>query len=96
MLFRGLLEGRLLSSLGAGSRATLWIAIVIPAALFSLVHVAPFSKAPRVYLASVMTGAFVLGLLAGLFRAVSGSLATAVVTHACFNLVGMLVEEILG
>ncbi|MDK2463374.1 MAG: CPBP family intramembrane metalloprotease [Candidatus Korarchaeota archaeon] len=93
---QGSARGPLLSTLGAGPRATPWIAVIIPAALFSLVHVAPLSKAPRVYLASVMTGAFVLGLLASLFRAVSGSLAPAVVTHACLNLVGMLVEEILG
>ncbi len=96
IFFRGLLEGQLLSTLGAGSGAGLWIAIIIPAALFSLVHVAPFSKAPRGYLASVLVGAFVVGLLAGHFRAVSGSLAPAVVTHASFNLAGVIVEKVVG
>ena len=94
VLFRGLLEGRLLWTLPASSEPCLWIAVVVPAALFSLVHIVPFSEAPRGYLASVLVGAFVMGLLAGYFRAVSGSLAPAILTHSCFNLAGMLVERV--
>ncbi len=93
LLFRGLLEGRLLSTLGS-SPGVLWVAIAIPAVLFSLVHVAPFSGAPRGYLGSVLAAALVLGVLAGYFRAVSGSLAPAVVAHACFNLAGMAVDRL--
>ncbi len=93
-LFRGLLEGRLLLP-DSSSKIGLWIAIVLPAVLFSLVHIMPFSEAPRGYLTSVLASALVMGLLSGYFRAISGSLAPAVASHACFNLIGMLVEKLL-
>ena len=84
-LFRGLLEGYLLSR-GAGTG----ISVALPAALFSLVHLLPYSRSPPPCAASVMVGALVLGLLAGWLRARRGSLAPAVAVHFCFNLVGTL------
>jgi membrane protease YdiL (CAAX protease family) len=81
-LFRGLLEGYLLLHTG------LWIAVVTSAILFSLIHIAPFKGAPRSYLAIILLTALIVGLIAGYYRAVSGSLAPAITTHSVFNIIG--------
>ncbi len=86
ILFRGLLEGMLLTSLD------LWSAVVIPALLFSMVHAIPFSDSPRPFLLSLLMSALILGLLAGYLRAVSNSLLPAIAVHVGFNLAGNLVD----
>ena len=86
-LFRGILESSLLEY------GTL-IAIVVPALLFSLIHILPFKNTPRKFLATILISAFILGLLAGYFRALSGSLLPAYATHAIFNLNGKIAERL--
>ena len=79
MLFRGVLETPLLA----------WgilAATVIPALLFSLVHLAPFKGSSPKFIAIILFSAFILGFLAGYLRAVSGSLLPAYVVHMSFNL----------
>ncbi len=86
-LFRGILESSLLEY-------GILIAIVVPALLFSLIHILPFKNTPRKFLAIILISAFILGLLAGYFRALSGSLLPAYVTHAIFNLNGKIAEKL--
>ncbi len=86
-LFRGILESSLLEY-------GLLIAIIVPALLFSLIHLLPFKNTPRKYLVTILISAFILGLLAGYFRTLSGSLFPAYVTHAIFNLNGKIAEKL--
>ncbi len=81
LLFRGLVEGYLLAS-GVG----LHVSVVVPALLFSLMHVAPFKSSGKFCLVTVLASAFVLGVVAGFFRAVTGSITIPIVIHAMFNL----------
>ena len=81
MLFRGVLETSLLVW-------GIWIATVIPAILFSLIHIAPFKGSSPKFMAVILFSAFLLGLLSGYFRAISGSLLPAYVVHMTFNLSG--------
>ncbi len=90
LLFRGLLEGMLLASLN------LWLAVVIPALLFSIIHVVPFSDSPKTFLSSLLISALLVGLLAGYLRAISDSLLPAIAVHAGFNLAGNLVDWFAG
>ena len=84
VFFRGLLQGFLLR------RGYFGLSIVLPGILFSVMHVIPFYSAGPALLISIMTGALILGLIAGYFRAVRGSLLHAVLTHFWFNLVGYI------
>ncbi len=87
LLFRGVLESSLLEY-------GILIATIIPALLFSLIHFLPFRNTPRKFLAIILISAFILGLLTGYFRAISGSLLPAYVTHAIFNLNGKIAERL--
>ncbi len=81
MLFRGVLETSLLA----------WgicIATLIPAILFALIHIMPFKGSSLKFMVFLLTSAFILGFLAGYFRAVSNSLLPAYIVHATFNLCG--------
>jgi len=84
-LFRGFMEGYLLKYVNK------WIAILIPAILFTAIHIIPYSSAPFIIFIYTLTGAFILGILAGYFRAISGSLIPAIITHAIFNFSGIIV-----
>ncbi len=88
ILFRGLLEGMLITSLN------LWLAVAIPATLFSIIHMIPFSDSPRRYLCSLLISALLLGLLASYLRDISGSLLPAIAVHFGFNLSGELVYQL--
>lgn len=88
IMFRGVLEGYLLLTI------TPWIAIVLPAILFSVMHLAPFSKAQRKLLLIVLTSAFILGTIAGIFRYLTNSIIPAIISHQCFNLAGKTIERI--
>ena len=79
MLFRGVLETSLLVW-------GIWIATVIPAILFALIHMAPFKGSSPKFMTVIISSAFVLGFLSGYFRAISGSLLPAYVVHMTFNL----------
>lgn len=86
IMFRGVLEGYLLAT------TITWIAIVIPAILFSVMHIAPFSKAPRRLLCIVLISAFALGMIAGTVRFISGSIIPSIISHTSFNLAGKIIE----
>ncbi len=86
-LFRGVLESSLLEY-------GILIAVIVPALLFSLIHLLPFKNTPRKFLVTILISAFILGLLAGYFRAISGSLLPAYVTHTIFNLNGKIAEKL--
>lgn len=84
VLFRGLLEGYLLAR-----NMDLCVAVALPAVLFSLVHWVTFGRAPAERRALVLFFALVAGLVAGYYRAVTGSIAVPVVVHAIFNTPGL-------
>lgn len=86
IMFRGVLEGYLLAT------TNMWIAIILPALLFSLMHIAPFSKAPKRLLAIILISALLLGIVAGAFRYITSSIIPAIVSHASFNLIGKILE----
>jgi len=88
MFFRGLLQGYMLS------RRYFKLSIILPALLFSIMHVIPFQSAGPATLSAILAGALALGLIAGYFRATSGSLLHAVLAHFLFNLVGYVVMMI--
>ena len=87
IMFRGVLEGYLLATTTPG------IAIILPSILFSIIHIAPFSKAPRKLLLIVLTSAFILGTIAGTFRYLADSIIPAIISHQCFNLAGKTIEH---
>ena len=87
ILFRGDLESPLLE-LG------ILAAIIIPALLFSIVHLLPFRNTPHKFLVTIIISAFILGLFAGYFRFISGSLLPAYATHTVFNLNGKIAEKL--
>ena len=84
MFFRGLLQGYIM---GRGHRR---LSMVLPAILFSAVHAIPFRSAGVAMLSAILVGALALGLIAGYFRAASGSLLHAVLAHFWFNVVGYI------
>ncbi len=86
-LFRGVLESSLLEY-------GILIAVIVPALLFSFVHLLPFKNTTGKFLVTIMISAIILGLLAGYFRAISGSLIPAYTTHAIFNLNGKIAEKL--
>ncbi len=88
LVYRGVLEGYLLKS------TSTWVAIALPAALFALQHITPFSSAPRKVLVLVVVNALVLGILAGYYRAAGQSIMPAITVHATFNLAGIVVEKV--
>jgi len=99
VLFRGLIQGLLSSlshwriSIGAVS---LSVPVIIAALLFGLVHLGLLTmKVDTGYVAVIVAGAVVLGLVAGYFREKTGSLWPAVAVHALFNITGSGVESLL-
>ena len=85
IFFRGLLQGYLILK---GHKL---LSIAVPAVLFSLVHVLPFSSANVAMLVAVLIGAVVLGSIAGYFRAINGSLLHPILVHFWFNLIGCII-----
>ncbi len=84
LMYRGVVEGYLLS------HTSLFISVLVPAILFSLMHIIPYNTAPKPIQATVLVGAFLLGLIAGYYRALSGSLLPAYASHSTMNAVGIL------
>lgn len=85
VIFRGLLqsflEQRWMTTFVV-FRASLSAAVLFTATLFGIIHL---GSGPI-----VITGAIVLGLVAGELRRRSGSLVPAVIVHALFNVPGLL------
>lgn len=96
IIFRGLFQSHLAAHIK--SVITIWnwdlpISALIGAIAFSLVHVALLSI--EVTLGGVLVvviGAFILGIIAGHFRAETGSLTGPIIVHALFNLTGTIFE----
>lgn len=83
-LYRGLIEGYLLC------HTSFWVAIVFTAIIFGLIHIPAFRDAPEGFRTFIVLDAFLLGLAAGYFRAVSSSLIPPYTLHSAANLVGMI------
>jgi membrane protease YdiL (CAAX protease family) len=83
-LYRGLIEGYLILHM------SLWVAIVFTAVVFGLVHILTFRDAPGGFRIFIVLYALLMGLVAGYFRALSGSLIPAYTFHSATNLVGMV------
>ncbi len=83
LMYRGVIEGYLLL------HSSQTIAIIVPALLFSLMHLMPFNDAPRPVLVMILSGAFLLGVIAGYYRALSNSIIPAFASHATANALGL-------
>ena len=92
MLFRGflqnILDNALLLALDLG-----WFSItggaVVSAIVFGLIHVAP-AKQMGSSVPVLVISAAILGLIAGIFLTVSGSIILPIIVHMEFNLVGFI------
>lgn len=76
LVYRGLLQGALVRRL---PRLAGWLAVMIIAALFALVHFAPIEY----------PGLFLVGLVFGACALRTGRLGLSIVTHAAFNATGL-------
>jgi membrane protease YdiL (CAAX protease family) len=92
VLFRGflqnILDNSLLLAIDLG-----WFSItsgaVISAIVFGVIHVAP-AKQQGSSVPIMVISAVLLGLLAGIFLTISGSLILPIIVHIEFNLVGFI------
>jgi len=80
-LFRGLVEGYLIVS-----REPIHVAVLLPALLFTMVHIQPLRRT-RVLLAEV----FLIGVLLSYLRTMTASLIPAIIGHSALNIGGLLV-----
>jgi membrane protease YdiL (CAAX protease family) len=79
IVYRGSLQTALVSTAGK------WGGIVITAALFAAIHLAPVE----------FPGLFAFALLLGIVRQRSGTLGAPIVTHLAFNATGLLLVSLL-
>jgi membrane protease YdiL (CAAX protease family) len=98
VFYRGLLQN-FLSPLGKyGFRLLRW-RISVPVALcalaFGLGHLCLIGMMPGPLVAQIVVSATVLGIIAGYFLEKTGSLVPAIIVHASFNVVGMVIPIIL-
>jgi membrane protease YdiL (CAAX protease family) len=92
MLFRGLLQNildnSLLIALDLG-----WLVItggaIVSAIVFGIIHAAP-AKQMGASVAVLVLSASILGLIAGIFLSLSGSLLLPIIVHIEFNLTGFI------
>ncbi len=89
-LFRGLLLGGLIK-VGVNTK----ISVIMQAILFSIIHIIPFKNAPIIQLIVILITAFILSVIAGIYRVRTYSIIPAIVTHICFNLGGILTSFII-
>ncbi|MCD6485619.1 MAG: CPBP family intramembrane metalloprotease [Candidatus Odinarchaeota archaeon] len=88
LVFRGVIETYLILT------TTPTIAVTVPAILFAFIHIAPFKNAPKKLMYIIVTSAFLLGVIAGIMRLLSGSLLPAIAAHITFNLSGKIADKI--
>ena len=88
-LFRGVLLGYMLEK-----QLDLRVSIITSAALFSLVHLLPFSTAPIHQRTFVVSTAFIMSIIAGHLRRKTRSILPAVITHSSFNLGGLIASYV--
>ncbi len=84
IVFRGLVEGYLIYV-----KTSIYVAVALPAVLFSIIHVAPYRKSSKPHMVIVVTLALIIGVLAGYYRAVTGSILIAMIIHAVSNTPGI-------
>ncbi len=84
-LFRGLAESYLIIS-----REPTYVVILLPALLFTMIHIQPL-KRTRVLLAEV----FLVGVLLSYLRTVTASLIPAIIGHSALNIGGLLVFSLI-
>ena len=93
-IFRGLFQGYLEVNVGGSMKVgplRLSMPAIIGAAAFSIVHLGILTTGAEVEaVAMTVLGAFVLGIIAGHFRAQQGSLIGPMLVHALFNVTGIL------
>lgn len=87
LVFRGLLEGYLLETAG------FMVGILVPAILFTIMHIAPFKRAPKDFLSLILLSAFSLSIIVGTLRFISNSIIPAILTHMIFNVSGRIVSN---
>lgn len=79
LLFRGYFLGRL------GEKIGKWVAVVVTAMVFGLMHLVGFNEQGIVLQWSAAGDTFALGLVAGLLRVLTGSIWAGVILHAVKN-----------
>ena len=84
IVFRGLVEGYLIYV-----KTSIYVAVALPAVLFAIIHVAPYRKSSKPHMVIVVTLALIIGVLAGYYRAVTGSILIAMIIHAVSNTPGI-------
>ncbi|MGD9396632.1 MAG: CPBP family intramembrane metalloprotease [Candidatus Thorarchaeota archaeon] len=92
VLFRGfvqnIIDNTLLLAIDFG-----WFSIssgaIVSALLFGIVHIAP-ARQTAASVPVLVSSAFILGLIAGIFLTLSGSLLLSIVVHIEFNLIGFI------
>lgn len=84
IVFRGLIEGYILYG-----EHNICFAVALPAILFSIIHVAPYRKSCKTHIALIVILALIIGVLAGYYRAVTGSILIAIIIHTISNTPGI-------
>ncbi len=84
-LFRGLAEGYLIIS-----REPTYVVILLPALLFTLIHIQPLRRT-KVLLVEV----FLVGVLLSYLRTMTTSLIPAIIGHSALNIGGLLVFSLI-
>jgi membrane protease YdiL (CAAX protease family) len=96
LIFRGLFQGYLAAHIKSSVKIWRWrltVPALIGAIVFSLVHLALLSvEAALGGVLFIVVGAFILGIIAGYFRAETGSLIGPIIVHSLFNLTGTVFE----
>ncbi len=69
--------------------------IITAAIMFVLMHLCLLGKMPDRMVYFVIVNAFILGLIAGYYREKSRSLIPAYFVHLAFNIVGMMIPQIM-
>ena len=69
--------------------------IIAAAVMFGLMHLCLLGKMPDRIVYFIIINAFILGLIAGYFREKTGSLIPAYFVHLAFNIVGMMIPQIM-
>jgi len=69
--------------------------IIAAAIMFSLMHFCLLGRMPDRMVYFVIVNAFILGLIAGYFREKTGSLIPAYFVHLAFNVVGIMIPQIM-
>lgn len=87
VVFRGLFQRRLADALTPRTR---FLAVVLTAFLFALLHVLISSPASSLVGFEVFTTTFLLGLLTGALVAMTGRIGGAILAHVLFNTVAVV------